>query len=138
MRHCRGGTRWAAYHSVMTELRRCRWCRRALPERRGPGRTREFCSQRCRQWDWVSRQRARELELSEGELVVAKSSLDELHDELYVLACAVDDVERDLAAADGAPSADDVRQALDWLLEAARPLRDREIAAPVVPPSIPS
>jgi hypothetical protein len=122
----------------MTELRRCRWCRRALPERRGPGRTREFCSQRCRQWDWVSRQRARELELSEGELVVAKSSLDELHDELYVLACAVDDVERDLAAADGAPSADDVRQALDWLLEAARPLRDREIAAPVVPPSIPS
>ena len=122
----------------MTELRRCRWCRRALPERNGPGRTREFCSQRCRQWDWVSRQRARELELSEGELVVAKSSLDDLHDELYVLACAVDDVERDLAAAGGSPSAAELRQALDWLLEAARPLRDREIAAPVTPPAIPS
>ena len=63
------------------------------------GRTREFCSSRCRQWDWVARQRARELELSDGELVVAKATLDELHDELYVLACAVDDVERDLAAA---------------------------------------
>ena len=122
----------------MTELRRCRWCRRVLPERRGPGRRREFCSQRCRQWDWVSRQRARELELSEGELVVAKSSLDELHDELYVLACAVDDVERDLAAADGTPPPDEVRQALAWLLEAARPLRDRESSAPVVPPSISS
>ncbi len=122
----------------MTELRRCRWCRRALPERTGPGRTREFCSQRCRQWDWVSRQRAHELELSEGELVVAKSSLDELHDELYVLACAVDDVERDLEAAGPAATADDLRQALAWLLEAARPLRDREIAAPVIPPAISS
>ena len=122
----------------MTELRRCRWCRRALPDRNGPGRTREFCSQRCRQWDWVSRQRARELELSEGELVIAKSALDELHDELYVLACAVDDIERDLAAANGSLGAHDVRQALDWLLEAARPLRDREIAAPVTPPTIPS
>lgn len=122
----------------MTELRRCRWCRRALPERSGPGRKREFCSARCRQWDWVSRQRAKELELSEGELVVAKASLDELHDELYVLACAVDDVERDLDAAGDNPKPEDLRQALDWLLDAARPLRDREVAAPPTPPTIPS
>jgi hypothetical protein len=108
-----------------------------LPERKGPGRTREFCSARCRQWDWVSRQRARELELSEGELVVARSSLDELHDQLYVLACAVDDVERDLAA-DTTPARDDLRRALDWLLEAARPLRDREIAAPSASPPVSS
>ena len=118
----------------MTELRRCRWCRRALPERTGRGRPREFCSSRCRQWDWVSRQRARELELSDGELVIAKATLDELHDELYVLACAVDDVERDLAAAGAELTAADLRQALDWLLDAARPLRDREIAAPVPHP----
>jgi hypothetical protein len=122
----------------MTELRRCRWCRRALPERNGPGRSREFCSQRCRQWDWVARQRARELELSDSELVIAKATLDELHDELYVLACAVDDVERDLAASGASPSSAELRQALDWLLEAARPLRAREIAAPETPPSIPS
>jgi hypothetical protein len=69
---------------------------------------------------------------------VAKASLDELHDELYVLACAVDDVERDLAAAGDAPTATELRQALDWLLDAARPLRDREIAAPVPPPPISS
>jgi hypothetical protein len=69
----------------------------------------------------VSRQRSTELELSEGELVVAKSALDELHDDLYVLACAVEDVERDIA--DGA----DVRRALDWLLEAAKPLRNRKL-----------
>jgi len=74
----------------------------------------------------VARHRAEELHLSEHELVVARAELDRLHDELYVLACAVEDVERDLAA-DATPRA--VREALDWLLEAARPLRDREIGA---------
>ena len=104
----------------------CRWCRRALPPRTGPGRPREFCSQRCRQWDWVARQRARELELSEDELVVARTELDELHDELYVLACAVEDVERDLSAP-GRRTATELSDALHWLLAAARPLRDREV-----------
>lgn len=73
----------------------------------------------------MARQRARELELSDGELVVAREELDALHDELYVLACAVDDVERDLAG--GRPTVTELRDALDWLLAAARPLRDREI-----------
>ena len=123
----------------MTELREgdesggsaanhCRWCRRALPERTGPGRPRVFCSGRCRQWDWVARHRAAELELSENELVVARSELDALHDELYVLACAVEDVERDLAGA-RTPSKGELADALAWLLDAARPLRDREIGA---------
>ena len=104
----------------------CRWCRRALPARRGPGRPREFCSQRCRQWDWVARQRARELEISDDELVVARTELDELHDELYVLACAVEDVERDLSVP-GRRSITELQDAVDWLLGAARPLRDREV-----------
>jgi endogenous inhibitor of DNA gyrase (YacG/DUF329 family) len=106
----------------MTEIRRCRWCRRALPERGGRGRPRQFCSQRCRQWDWVARQRARELDLSEGELVIARAALDDLHDQLYVLACAVQDTDDDLTAAAGAPGATELRRILDWLLEAARPL----------------
>jgi hypothetical protein len=108
--------------------RHCRWCRRALPERSGPGRPREFCTGRCRQWDWVARHRAAELELNENELVIARSELDALHDELYVLACAVDDVERDLADVE-APSPQELTEALRWLLEAARPLRIREIGA---------
>ena len=109
---------------------RCRWCRRALPERAGPGRPKQFCSQRCRQWDWVSRQRAAELELSEDELVVARTELDDLHDHLYVLACAVDDTERDLEAAGAAAGARELREILDWLLDAAKPLRERQISAP--------
>jgi hypothetical protein len=85
-----------------------------------------FCSQRCRQWDWVARQRARELQLSENELVVARAELDGLHDELYVLACAVEDVERDLGAP-GRRTVTELTDAVDWLLAAARPLGDREI-----------
>ncbi len=109
-----------------------------LPERSGPGRPKEFCSQRCRQWDWVSRQRAQELELSEGELVIAREELDRLHDDLYVLACAVDDTERDLAASGASPTTTELRATLDWLLAAARPLRDRELSAPGHTPNIPS
>ena len=105
---------------------RCRWCRRVLPVHK-MGRPRVFCSQACRQWDWVGRQRARELQLNENELIIAKAELDELRDELYVLACAVDDVDRDLAAAGGASRPKDLGEMLSWLLDAARPVRDREL-----------
>lgn len=105
-----------------------------LPERSGPGRPKQFCSQRCRQWDWVSRQRARELELSEGELVIARTELDALHDDLYVLACAVDDAERDLQSAGARPTVRELQDIVAWLLDAAKPLRDRELSAPPVSP----
>ena len=126
--------RWQYFvmtETTMTETTKCRWCRRVLPERVGPGRPREFCSQKCRQWDWVARQRARELELSDGELVVARAELDRLHDDLYVLACAVDDTEKDLQGTK--PSAQELRRMLDWLMSAAKPLRDRELSAPSTP-----
>jgi len=100
-----------------------------LPDRGGRGRPRQFCSQRCRQWEWVSRQRSTELDLSEGELVIAKAALDTLHDDLYVLACAVDDADRDLAAGGPKMTARDVRDVLTWVLDAARPLRDRELSS---------
>ena len=108
---------------------RCRWCRFALPARQGPGRPREFCSQKCRQWDWVSRQRARELSLSDGELVMARTELDALHDDLFVLACAVADTERDLAEGMTDREAMD---ALRWLLDAAKPLAGRKPMSPAV------
>jgi hypothetical protein len=104
------------------EERRCRWCRRSIGARTGRGRPREFCSQRCRQWDWVARQRARELQLADGELVVARAELDALKDAVYVLACAVEDTDRDLAAAGPRATAAELREMLDWLLAAARPL----------------
>ena len=52
---------------------------------------------------------------------MARHALDTLRDELYVLGCAVEDVERDLAAT-AQPTTGDLRDALAWLLDAARPL----------------
>lgn len=105
---------------------RCRWCRRVVPIKSGPGRPKEFCSQACRQWDWVGRQRARELQISEDELVVTRRELDELYDDLYVLACAVDDTDAELRASK--PTVQGLKEALTWLMDAARPLRDRTVS----------
>ena len=105
--------------------KRCRWCRHVLTASTGPGRPKEFCSQRCRQWDWVARQRARELKISEDELVIARAVIDSLYDDLYVLACAVDDTERELKA--GKPTVRSMTETLEWMMEAARPLRDRTL-----------
>ena len=107
------------------ELQRCRWCRRVLATREGRGRPRVFCSQACRQWDWVSRQRARELQISENELVVTRRELDRLYDDLYVLSCAVEDTERELGA--GRHTVASLRDAVEWLMDAARPLQNRTV-----------
>jgi hypothetical protein len=90
-----------------------------LPERGGPGRPRQFCGGSCRQQDYLRRQRAAEAGLAEHELVVTRQELDALHDQLYVLEAAVQDVEADLA---GNPTLQEYRDAVAWLLDAARPL----------------
>ncbi|MDG2232812.1 MAG: hypothetical protein P8L16_03240, partial [Ilumatobacter sp.] len=79
--------------------------------------------------DWVSHQRARELELSENELVVTRDELDRLHDDIYALTCAIEDTERDLAAS-GQRTVRDLEDILKWLLGAAQPLRDVQFSAP--------
>src|SRR4029078_3301052 len=111
---------------ALEQRSRCRWCRRVLPVQRVGG-LRVFCSQACRQWDWVGRQRARELQLGEDELIITKAELDHLHDDLYVLACAVDDVDRDKSAVGKSATARELGEMVSWLLEAARPIRDREL-----------
>ena len=100
---------------------KCRWCRSPLPASSGAGRPREFCSQACRQWDWVARQRASELALSEDELVITRTERDKLRDQIFVLRCAVQDVEQDLDPSID-PTTRDYKAALSWLLDAARPL----------------
>lgn len=115
--------------SAETDERRCRWCARRFTVTIGPGRPREFCRRSCRQRDYESRQRASELGLSEHELVLTRQAMDELRDRLYVLECAVEDVERDLG---GSPTRAEYREAVDWLLDAAHPVieslgRDRQV-----------
>jgi hypothetical protein len=99
--------------------RRCRWCQRPLTPREGPGRPREYCRQSCRQRDYEARQRAAERGLDEHEIVVTRGRLHGLYDRLWVLSCAIEDVDADLARASDAA---DYHAAVDWLLEAARPV----------------
>jgi hypothetical protein len=42
----------------------------------------------------------------------------------------VNDAERDLAAAGTKPDVRELKEIVDWLLDAARPLRDRELTPP--------
>ena len=49
---------------------------------------------------------------------MTRAELEGLRDRLYVLACALEDVDRDLTEANDDP--DDLRRALDWLRDAAR------------------
>lgn len=51
---------------------------------------------------------------------MTRVELEQLRDALYVVEAAVEDVDRDLSTAGDDP--DEVRRALDWLLEAVRPL----------------
>ena len=105
-----------------SEALRCGWCRRPLPGGQRTGRPRKYCSQACRQWDWVTRRGTREVRLTEEQLVLARTQVDALHDAVYVLSCAVDDAERDLAALGARPSARELREILDWVLANAKPL----------------
>jgi hypothetical protein len=81
----------------------------------------------------VSRQRAADLALGVNEIVINRDELDKLHDDLYMLAAAVQDTERDLADG-GELSKAELRVALNWLLDAAKTLHDREISAPTGTP----
>ncbi|MEY4157531.1 MAG: hypothetical protein RL743_26 [Actinomycetota bacterium] len=52
---------------------------------------------------------------------MTRSELDDLHDALYVLACAVQDVRRDLET-NQKPSARELNEMLRWILDCADPL----------------
>jgi len=97
-------------------MRRCRWCGRPWEVVPRVGRPREFCSQACRQKDYLSRLRAQDAGLAEDQLIVARTELEELRDKLYVLECAIADARRDLA------EGDDPGPILEDVIAAATPL----------------
>ncbi len=57
--------------------------------------------------------------LGDDDLIISRVDLEELQSRLYCLQAALEDVDRDLAVSDGP---DDVREALGWVLENARPV----------------
>jgi hypothetical protein len=83
----------------------------------GRGRPRRFCKRSCRQREFEARQRSARHGVDEHELIVARRDVDRLHDEIYVLSCAVSDAESDLRDAE---TAADLRLIVASLLAAAR------------------
>jgi hypothetical protein len=106
----------------VTEPRRCRWCGRPIAVAAKTGRPREFCRRSCRQRDYEARQRSVDAGLSDGELIVTRQHLDALRDRIWILEAAIEDVERDLA---GDPDPSEYADALQWVLEAAKPVVDQ-------------
>lgn len=78
---------------------KCVWCRFPVAQATGPGRPRKFCKRSCRQRDFEARQRARAHGLDEHDILIARSEVNRLKDEIFVLACAVEDAQRDMVDA---------------------------------------
>ncbi len=98
---------------------RCDWCHRPMAPRAGAGRPRRFCCASHRQRAYEARRRADELHVPADQCLVSVSDLSKLHDRLYRLEAAVDDVVADLA---GSRRAADYRHAYEHLLDAATDL----------------
>ncbi len=58
--------------------------------------------------------------LGDGDVIVDRQAIEELQGALYCLQAAIEDVDADIAAAPDDPG--EVRRALAWLLDNARPL----------------
>ena len=98
---------------------RCRWCGRPLPTPAATGRPRRYCRAGCRQQAHLARRFADAHGLGDDDVVVGREQLEELQGLVYCLQAAIEDVDADLQ---GAPSAREVREALAWLLDNARPV----------------
>jgi hypothetical protein len=101
-------------------VERCRWCGRSFVPTRGRGRPRRYCRQGCRQQAFLARKLAAAHGLGDDDAIVARAQLEELQSHLYCLQAALEDVDRDLALA---TDPQEIRDALDWLLENCAPLR---------------
>lgn len=64
--------------------------------------------------------------MSDAELVVTREELDALHDQLFMLEAAIEDVERDLKVS---ATKQDYVEAVQWLLDACRPIVSRDKAS---------
>ena len=62
--------------------------------------------------------------LGDDDVIIDRLKLEELQDAMYLLQAAIEDTDQDLR---GRPSAAEVRTALDWLLDNARPVADLRI-----------
>jgi len=86
-----------------------------MAQRTGAGRPRRFCGQAHRQRAYEARRWADAHDVPADQCIVSATDLATLHDRLYRLEAAVDDVRADLASSNG-PAA--YRAAFDHLMDA--------------------
>lgn len=98
---------------------RCGWCHRPIDRRPGAGRPRLYCSSAHRQRAYEARRRADSFHLPTDQVIVAEADLQRLHDRLYQLEAAIEDVDGDLGSE---PTDRMYRLAFEHLHEAARGL----------------
>ena len=99
------------------EGEKCLWCRFPVAQANGPGRPRRYCKRSCRQRDFEARQRSAAHGVDESDILLARSEVNRLRDEIFVLQCAIEDADRDLPEATTVNEYNDV---VTMLLEAAR------------------
>ena len=104
----------------LPETRRCGYCRRPLPPAHELGRPSLYCRRSHRQRAYEARRHAAERRLTDDLVVVSQGQLDRLHDRLYELEAALDDVDMDLK---GTNSATAYKTAFAHIYQAADGLR---------------
>jgi hypothetical protein len=85
----------------------------------GAGRPRRFCCRSHRQRAYEARRRTDELQVPQGQVIVAESDLATLHDRLYRLESALEDVDADLGRNPGIRA---YKDAFEHLCDPARDL----------------
>ena len=106
---------------TQSEQQRCGWCGAAFEANPGPGRPRRYCKRSHRQRHSEATTWAVQRGTGADELLVERSKVENLHDLMYILEAACDDVVADVESARGEA---DLRRAVADLVAAARPLRD--------------
>jgi len=97
----------------------CGWCHRPIEQLPRAGRPRVFCGRSHRQRAYEARRRANALGIPAGQVVVSEADLQSLHDRLYRLESAIEDVRADLG---GKPGARAYREAFEHLYDSATDL----------------
>lgn len=97
----------------------CPWCGRPVEQPDGPGRRRRYCGRSCRQRAYEQRASLRSTGLPDDAIVLSPTDVARLHDRLFQLRCAAEDV---LTAVDDGAAGGELRGLADEVLRHARTL----------------
>ncbi|HEY0636789.1 MAG TPA: hypothetical protein VGD67_04020 [Pseudonocardiaceae bacterium] len=97
----------------------CAWCGRQVDQPTGAGRRRRYCAQPCRQRAYEQRLALRRTGLPDDAVVLTAAEVTALHDRLFQLRCAAEDV---ATAVDDGASVDELRSLTTEVRTVARSL----------------